>query len=258
MTKKVGTQWKTSWKRDRKRGPLPPGGNMVFFGNFVSGVGTGLYRSAAMSALGQTLPFWFGAVGVQSANLSPQGFFGPSTGFRATVSGTLVPPVVSGTAFASPLVLNATKAASGSSFGGANFVVSAFIATVQTTSTGALLLTMYFCNSSTPSISTAAAYVPPGVSPLDLDASAGFLHGGVGGPGTPTAAQIAAWFQDLKRNVLIGPIPGMTTHLYSATSVFPAVPPVLPNGAGPQVLNFTVLAGAPAPTNTKIAVSFPW
>ena len=256
MTTRRGMLWKTPWKRDRNKAPLPPGGEMAFFQNFDSGANSSAYKSVGNTMLGQSLPFWFGAVSAQQNTLT--NFFGavPGAGFgfsAGLLGGTA--GLVSGNAEAAPsLVSNgqlAVRPAAGT------IAVVAILAIVEQAGAG-YRLTTYFCRLGQPIKQTVTPYAPPGATQLVLSASTGLIHGAAGGAGVPTAAQVQSWFQQLKLNREVGEIPGLTSHLYSATSVYPLVPAVLPNGAGGQNMDYTVIAGAPTPTNVLLAVSFPW
>jgi len=67
-----------------------------------------------------------------------------------------------------------------------------------------------------------------------------YVHGWAGGNALPTVDEIEQWFFDSRYNMEIAAIPGKTSDRFSATSVQPTAPGVLPNLAGGQVMNYVV------------------
>ncbi len=253
MTAKKGTLWKTSWNRGRGTPNPDSVGNMAFFINFFGDFGVARYQSAALSTLGTSLPFWFAAVGSGVGGTFRAGSI--SAGWDATVDGDVSPFEASFIAKVAPTFGNIHDEMI---VPGATFV-EAVIVEVSAHGTG-YRVRAFFENQQYQVVYSDAAYVPmSGSVPIQLfPAESGAFHGGCGGNSALTGDEMRQWFLDLKSNLEIQPIPGKTTHLFTATSVFPLVPATLPNGAGAQNLDYTVVSDQPVPTNVLVPVRFNW
>lgn len=244
--------WKTPWNRARGTPDVDPSGNMPFFNTFDDGDGNRWeYRSAAVSTLGAALPFWYGLVGIGIGGNFGAGGFGGG-GWNAAVSGNLTQ--VTYTAAVNPTFTLADITDS-MTVPDISFVEAVIV--VVTVLDGGYRVRAYFQNQQYLVFDSVAAYVP-GAPTLQFQLPfQGALHGAAGGAFDLTSDEMSQWFLDLKSNLAIQAIPGKTSHLYSASSVFPLVPAVLPNGAGVQTLDLTAV-GAPVsvPANTMVPVKF--
>lgn len=254
MTFKKGTLWKTSWNRGRGTPPTSIVGQMAFFSDFQTDDLSiySEYRTAAPPGLGAVSPYWFAAVGTGGFG----GFFGSFPAYTATVRGNNTTGLVD----VDGRVISSAGDYMASLLNQGPDSVSAVLVTVQVVATD-VQVQVYFADQIYQFIADAGSFSPPSV-PLLLypGGSTGRIHGACGGDVMPTADEVAQWFADLKANLEITAIPGKTTHLYSAASVFPAVPVTLPNDQNPGTddMTYTVTSGVPTPANTLINVRFPW
>lgn len=257
MTRRTGTLWKTSWNR-RRGTPIPDPVDMPYFILFDNGDGNiAQYRSPVDSLLGETLPFWFGVVGL-----------GLGGGFRA---GGASSSGWAGTVFGSPGSPDSTIGGASSVAPGTGESLSmtvpgtvgyaeAVLVVVEEDGSGFRVRT-YFNAQEYIVVYSTDPYTPPAPGvPLILDpGEAGALHGGCGGDGLLTTAEMSEWFAALKRNASMPSIPGKTTHFYSAADVFPSVPNPLPSaGTEAQDLELLVIEGQPAPQNIMLPTRFNW
>jgi hypothetical protein len=223
---------------------------MAYFQDFLSPPDVATYSTVVPSTLGISLPFWFAVVGIRQgspiANVSASPSFGA---IAASTAGQVIADVVVGTANGIP-----SLAVIGDDF------VSAVIVVAR--SSGLTYIINVRLDDQTSVFDPAVGLFPPVTGPLILNPRTlpGAIHGFAGGSSEPTNAEIKAWFTTLKVTLKIPPIPGKTTHLYSADSVFPAVPGFLPNlgSAGPAQDMTLVVVGAPTPANVLIPTRFPW
>lgn len=256
MTAKRGSLWKTSWNRSRGHGD-PPQFNMNFLVGFNDAMGNeGAYQSALAAALGAAVPFWFGAVGVSGGSLPAAARFRSLGAWSAapfdTTSDSQYDALVGAAALADslaggPLFVSAVL-----------FRVTAFAPTFR--------VEALFNRQQWQNTVGGLPYVAP-AQPLEITfpSPLSAFHGGCGGAGTPTDAEMLKWFDDLKSSLSIQPIParpGLSTdHLYRADPVGPAPDPLPDLGAGPaQNLPIVIVsgAGAPAPTVAAGPVMFSW
>jgi hypothetical protein len=246
MTSKKGSLWKTSWNRGRGTPPAPIVGNMAFFQDFNAGANLSHYATVVNTTLGLALPYWFAAVGINRGSQ-----FALESGFNITVSSDT--DRIDAQASVPGALAAASLGVSGDSY------VSAAIAIVTDAGGGVPRLRVRFEDQQVVTSVGPVPYGPPPsllqLFPLGLP---GGLHGLCGGPGTPTDFEIKTWFKQLKNLLTIPPIPGKTTHLYSAGAVFPAVPAVLTNLGtdATQNMNLVITLGAPTPANNLIPVRF--
>lgn len=273
MTATKGMLWKTAWKHRTGGFVDQPTVGMWFFD--LSGGGAGFWRyqaAAALPTFSGTDPWWCGIVcysGVTSASVARlDAGVAPGNGFSITVSSSIgpLPPDVPAPSPAerqdfSTLVnaaLGAAEISNGSPVLVYNFnTVSVYLMRVHVVS-GQIQGEIFADNAllkAFPTLPAAGPYVPP-ASPFRFQCLTAGINGIVGGPGYPTDAQIADWFNAVRDAQDIQPMPGMTSDLWSAKFVAPAAPAVLPNLAGGQVLTLTP-NGAPTPaSNNLIQVSF--
>jgi hypothetical protein len=249
MTSKKGSLWKSSWNRGRGT-PIPDFvGQMAFFENFQSGANNAVYTTSVNSTLGLALPYWFAAVGIGSAPhtvLVNNGFtISPASDVNAVYVDVTVAPGATGTA--------------GLAVAGDQYV-SAVVVVVDDAGGGVPRARIYFEDQVVVTAVGAGAYSSP-ASPLLFSPYLlpGGLHGFGGGPGIPTGVEIHTWFKQLRTLLLIPPIPGKTTHLYSAGVAYPAVPATLTNlgtAGAAQDMTLSTLFGAPTPQNNLVYVRF--
>lgn len=249
MTSKKGSLWKSSWNRGRGT-PIPnPIGKMAFFENFQSGANNATYTTSVNSTLGLALPYWFAVVGIGSAVhsvLVNNGFtISPASDVGVVSVDTVVAPGA---------VADAELVVAG------DLYVSAAVAVVDDAGGGIPRVRVYFEDQVISTGVGLGAFAPPANPILFLPGQLpGGLHGFGGGPGIPTGVEIHTWFKQLKALLAIQPIPGKTTHLYSADAAYPAIPATLTNlgtaGAG-QDMTLTTLSGTPAPQNNKLTIRF--
>ncbi len=253
MTFKKGTLWKTSWNRGRGGPPSSVAGQMAFFTGFASedNADNSAYFTAGLPTLGSSSPYWFAVVGTGAATGSS--FFGSLPRYSAEVSS-----FTTGVCKAEGQILSAAGDYLASLLNQGDGSVSAVLVTVQGTTD--VQVQVCFADQVFQYIADAGTFAAPNVQLSMYPFSGGGLHGACGGNVLPTDAEISQWFADLKSNLAIGGVPGKTTHLYSAASVFPAVPATLLNSQNPGTdnLDYTVLSGAPTPANVLLNVRFPW
>lgn len=258
MTFKKGTLWKTSWNRGRGTPPTSIVGQMAFFSDFqnVDLTNNARYFTAAPPSLGSAPPFWYAVVGMGGTVAGGGGSFSTLPAYDGTVSGD----GSTGLLEAEGQVMSASGDYLLSLANQGSDTVSAVLVIAQLVAS-AIQVRVFFADQMYQYIADAGPFSPPSLA-LSLHPSGplGRIHGACGGDVVPTDDEVAQWFADLKANLEITAIPGKTTHLYSAASVFPAVPVTLPNdqNQGTDDMTYTILSGAPTPANTLINVRFPW
>jgi hypothetical protein len=244
MTSKKGSLWKTSWNRGRGT-PIPDTiGDMAFFQDFNFGVNLASYATGVNSSLGLSLPFWFAAVGIRAGGQQVQ--FSGANRINPLSDADLVK--VSATV---GTTVDVELAVAGDDF------VSASIVVAEATTLG-YSIKVYFEDQVLQIQQEVLPYFPGAALLRFLPSSLpGALHGFAGGPGVPTPAERHAWFQQLRALLTIQPIPGKTTHLYSAGAVYPTVPALLTNLGTDATQDLTLVTfGAPTPANVLIPVRF--
>lgn len=252
MTAKKGSLWKTSW--NRARGSAPQGTvDMAFFRNFrLDALNSAFYETAVPATIGAALPFWFGIVGVRSVAGDQHVTAAPSIEHVIPSSETDSVAVSGFIGGAPSAFINLGLAVLGD-----DYVCAALVRVTQDpTGTGFTVRTRLL--DQVEAIVQGDNYLTP-TFPLSLAPSVlpGALHGFCGGPGLLTNAEVRQWFKDLKANLAIQPIPGKTTHLYSAAAVYPTVPSPMANLGtdATQDVSLTTV-GAPTPENVLIPVRF--
>lgn len=263
MTAARGMLWKTAWSRRHGGLVNQPAKGMWFFNLQELDVDYWSYNSlvAAPSFAANPSPVWIGMVCYAS---------GPSgVGLVEAGNGVFQGLAFGGSNFvdtdgkddvgfnfdAAAAIVNVD--ANGAGIFNFNWqTVDVVLATVVP-ELGGSRIEVWLDNQRVASVFTANPYVPQNtITRLRGLSTQPTLNGVVGGTGVLTTAQIRQWFMDVRDAADIQPIPGMTTDLWSASSVQPLVPLVLPNLAGGQALNLTANGAPVAPTNTLVPVSF--
>lgn len=255
MTAKKGSLWKTSWKRSGVSPPAPILGDMLFFQDFALGADIARYSTSPNpSSLGLTLPYWFAQVGLRSGHASNNipGYtnFSANSDTDEVNAGALIGFGPAGLTLSVPGDDNLSAAI---------VVVRPYVTPGPPATFYQVLVVLDDQVSQT--FTRLVPYTPP-TDPLSIQPGQlpGAIHGLAGGPYDLTPDEIHQWFTDLKANLAIQPIPGKTSHLYSAASVV-GVPAVLPNGGSAgaaQDMNLSVTGAPPAPQNSPIPVRVPW
>lgn len=267
MTRLRGMLWKTPWKRNRPEVasvPVP----MWFFTRFgPSGNGftpNSDYRMPAPSPVpgDSGAPFWIGTIGLADIAGAPgitNQYAGASSGFNWGVASQFLrsfagdPGVLSGEG-GTGIGLSAQVPVLGAS-------LRAVVTLITSVPDGfGNNTTRLYVDGVFKSQVTGPYVFAPGIlsmgTPNVFGAQPG-IHGWAGGNALPTPAEIQQWFLSSRYNLEIAAIPGKTSDRFSATSVAPAVPAVLPNLAGGQVMNYTVnVLPDPGALNLLVNVTF--
>lgn len=272
MTAKRGTLWKTSWRRQK----TPVGQAPVeawFFSNFGPPVGApqARYRfPLAVPATGDGVaPFWVGimfAANLTTVSVEAVRAFvsraGAGTGYSLLgqwpVTGPDPRPLrVIGQTMSEPVPLFTDVPQVGAE---TRAVVALMV--VEPFDTGrreTLYVDGFPVSSQTDPIAYAAA-VGTLLTMAAETSLAGInigINGWAGGNFLPTSQEIEDWFGSTRANLAVAEIPGKTSDRFTATSVAPAVPAVLPNLAGGQSMDYVVtLPPDPVVVNTLIPVTF--
>lgn len=273
MTTIRGSQWKTSWNRRRNYGIQGVQPQSMWFFNLRESPDVWRYIAPLASPfpLADAPPFWFGyvwkgnqqdagmrygqhpveATGIRGHGVSIVHGVGPtippsqdpaSIG-RIEAGGDVVPALNNDTVDVEYLL-------------GQVVVVAV---TVEALPDSEVRVRQY-ANRLFIGQATYAGPYDPQVNPFFFDQlgtpNSPCVHGFVAGPGTPTGAQLARWFDDTKVNLEIAEIAGMTSDRWSATSAQPNVPDPLPNLSTGQDLTLTSIGAPLAPSNTQISAYF--
>lgn len=262
MTWLRGMQWKTSWRRERPATPPTTLTGVWAFNAFQNG-GVSEYQLPLVTpAPARTLPFWVGMLAVVTDPASPlsaviignndgaaginmTALFGAiagppaPNGRRSDLTLQQAPSLTSivtkpalGTARQAVVVLIEAHAISGTQYV-VNYWFDKFVALT-------LIRTLPF---------TASAAI------WRMQPNGYALNGVAAGITEPTYDEIQTWFDSTKAQGEVRPIAGKTSDRWTATSVQPLVPAVLPNLGGGQAANFVTLGGPPG-ANTLFQVAF--
>jgi hypothetical protein len=263
--------WKTPWKRNRvpvASVPVP----MWFFTNFGS---TGILPGSAYefpapspSPGDAASPFWVGMIGAMdlaAAKLNNVSIHESLVSRGTPGSWSLRDAMASVGGLIS--FLEARASAAGTSFIqpvpqiGADIRAIVSLLTVEPDGLGNDILSFYVDGSLV--LQQIGSYSPlPNLVRMRTVEQVGvvpqpYVHGWAGGNALPTVDEIKQWFFDSRYNMEIAAIPGKTSDRFSATSVQPTAPGVLPNLAGGQVMNYVVdTPPDPVAQNVLLNVTF--
>ena len=254
MTSKKGSLWKTSWNRGRGTPAPPKSGDMSFFLNFAEKdvVGSAVYLGSVPATLAAGLPCWFGIVGIGP---EPNKGFSAGPGFDNALPYSTINSLLSTAGVGGLPLLGAGEAAPATA--PFSYVCPALYI-VRPVDAG-FSVRMILSKGLATSYDVSEDAFTPASFPVRFAPNTGGLHGLAGGPFDLTQAEIDYWFDELKSTLIIPPIPGKTSNLYSADSVVGTVPAVLPNlgsAGAAQNLDYTVISGAPSPTNELLPAYF--
>jgi hypothetical protein len=265
MTSKKGSLWKTSWGRRSALGYQQLAGEMWFFDLLNESDGAYYrYVSAAPNpfVFANPVPFWWGAV-FKGANTGAMKFAcdGVNNGVDGVYTSLAATDSAPARAFLANVVSSGLPNASFTSVE-LNYLLGQVVAVLFTAvdlGDGNVRIHGYCDRLYLGYVDVLGYIAQTGVFSLYQtgDFVGSNVHGFVGGTGTPTEAQIDQWFADTKANFEIAEIAGMTTDRFSATSVQPLVPAVLPNQVGGgQDLDLTAFGAPGAASNTLLPAYF--
>jgi len=265
MTAKHGTQWKTSWRRQKPNAvsQYP----MWFFNSFgvnLNGAPKAQYQMSDPATGDGVAPFWVGLVAAVDVAI------GPNESYTGFVGRTARWNVGAGNG-GSGIRANGTTVAGGSSTdhiwaSGANIRAVVVLMTVEPNPSGPGSVTKIYIDSKAPLVDVDPATYTPGPPTLTtfltrvqpaVPLVGAYINGWAGGNFALTTAEIGQWFADVRANLETAAIPGKTSDRFSATSVAPTRPAVLPNlaGGGPMTYAVTQVPD-PVALNTLVPVTF--
>jgi hypothetical protein len=279
MTAKRGTQWKTSWRRQKPSlGTAPQG--MWWFANFGDGLGGESFfeQPATTPSIGDLAPpFWIGSIygsSVPGAALNTQvargvgaplpttpswlsGLFWDTSELRAFVkSRASAFPFFPETeqvlaplgAMASPALIRGVVQM---------LVVESIL--LPAPDFASLRLTLWVDGALRgTAISPGGTYIPS-LGNLFVQPKLGFLNSMAGGNALPTTQEIQDWFANSRYALPFPsaqPIPGKTLDQYDAALVPGVVPAALTNLSGGQAAPLLSVGVPPVPVNLFLPTTF--
>jgi hypothetical protein len=275
MTAKRGTQWKTSWRRQKSgigSGPV----DVWFFNRFSDFNGGSSYRQpAAVPTVGDAgPPYWVGsltAIGLFLPSL-PNPLLGipASAGAFAgdwalEVTGLFVPPAQPPVTPASQSLGVKVDTTNGLGqyqplplLSNDETIIRAVVALMQVEPlpSGSYQRTLWVDGN--PRLTRiSASYVPnPNFAEFCPQDYRSFMNGWAGGNASLTDAEIRQWFADVRLQAQIVSIPGKTSDLFTAAPPTVGVPPVLVNQAGGQNATLIAVGAPPVPFNIQVPAWF--
>lgn len=272
MTAKRGMQWKTPWRRQKTPvGQAPV--DVWFFANFGPPVGApqARYRfPLAVPAPGDgAAPFWIGimfAATLSTVSVEQVRAFvsraAAGAGFSLFGTWPVLGPDPRPLRVTGSVMASATPLTTDVPQVGAETRAVVALLVVEPFDTGRRE-TLWVDGNPVASKTDPLPYATAAGTLLTMAAETALvginigINGWAGGNFLPTDQEIRDWFGSTRANLAVAEIPTKTSDRFTATSVAPAVPAVLPNLAGGQNMDYVVtLAPDPVVVNTLIPVTF--